>query len=167
MEETLNNLKETLHPTLFLLHPKIVCNKSLFELILSGSDGMPDCYRFKALKSSSWNANAALEIIHKNLVIRHGSEVSCTTAYQRMRSEIDLDALPIQQSLGALLSFMQNTIFNLDGGKVVVSSIKTISLEKYMNIDASSMKALQIFSEEVHPNVLKGVGRSKVFREIN
>ena len=163
MEETLNNLKATLHPTLFLLHPKIVCNKSLFELILSGSDGMPDYYRFKALKSSSWNTNAALEIIHKNLVIRHdGNDDPSTTAYQRLRSEIDLDVVPNQQSLGALLSFMQSTIFNLDGGKIVVSAVRTISLEKYMSIDASSMKALQIFSEEIHPNVLKGGGRSKV-----
>ena len=35
IEEIMNNMKATLKPTMFLLHPQIIVNKSLLELILS------------------------------------------------------------------------------------------------------------------------------------
>lgn len=162
MEEIIFTLKETLHPSLLLLHPKIISNKSLFDLILSGPGNLPDYYKFKAMKSSMWNSNTAIELIHKSLVIKdiEGKE-NDTTSFQKICSLIDLDNVPIKQSLGALLSYMQATVFNLDSGKISISFLKTIPSDHFMKIDPTSFKALQIFTEETHPNVLKGQGRSK------
>jgi DNA mismatch repair protein MSH5 len=159
----LKNIKISLSPTLLLLNPKIISNKSLLELVVSSQDGTPDFYRFKAIKTSNWNANNALEIIHNNLVVKDLEEKgkASKNSYKKIFSVIDLDNDQIKQSLGALLIFMQTSIFHLDEGKIIVSSIKTFPMESFMRIDTATFKALQIFSEEVHPNVVKGVGRSK------
>ena len=159
--DTLNNIKINFSPTLFLLNPKIISNQELFNLIVSSKDGIPDFYRHKVLKSSSWNHNVAIEMIHRNLVVKDGNTLNHHNVYQRISSLIDLDSEQLLQSLSALLIFMQSSVFNLDEGKVIVSAIKSFSLQSYMRIDSGSLRALQIFAEEVHPNVLKGVGRSK------
>jgi hypothetical protein len=70
MEETIVNLKQLLKPTLFLLHPNILSNKSLLELILSGVDGSADAYRYRVLRSAAWKDNACQQLIHNCLVIR-------------------------------------------------------------------------------------------------
>lgn len=169
MEETLSEIKDSLHPTLFLLHPQIISNKPLFDIILSGPDGM-NYYRFQALKSSCWNANNTLEMIHKNLIVKNfvvdREKQSTGNEHQKVFSAIDLDSVVVKQSLGALLSFMQMNVFQLDNGKIIVSALKMIPMGQYMKIDTSSFNALQIFAEETHPNVLKGVGRSKVWKFI-
>lgn len=169
MEDTLSVVKETLRPTLFLLHPQIISNKPLFDIILSGPGGI-NYYRFQALKSSCWNASNTLEMIHKNLIVKNFSinrekqheGTHSNDEHQKVYSAIDIDSLVVKQSLGALLSFMQMNVFQLDNGKIIVSALKMIPMGQYMKIDTSSFNALQIFAEETHPNVLKGVGRSKV-----
>jgi DNA mismatch repair protein MSH5 len=162
--DTLNNIKTAFNPTIFLVHPRMISNKSLMDSLLVGQDGTPDFYRFKVLKSSSWNEKSTLQLIFKQLVVKEdisGGRQVPSNNYQRLASKIDLDNELVRQSLGALLSFMQSTIFHLDEGRVIVSSIKPFPMESYMRIDQTSLKALQIFSEEVHPNVIKGQGRSK------
>lgn len=44
---------------------------------------------------------------------------------------------------------------------ISVSDVKQLDLVSYLRIDAGSIRALQIFAQEQHPEVVKGVGRSK------
>lgn len=159
MEDAISGIKTSFHPTLFLLHPKVVSNKSLLDLVLSGLDLTPDAYRFKVLKNSVWNDKASYQLIHKYLEIRCTQGVQST--YQQLACVLDLEQEQSRLALGAIIAYMQETIFKLDGGKVIVSSVKKFTQESFMKIDQASFQALQIFSEDIHPNVMKGKGRSK------
>lgn len=159
IEETIITIKRLLKPTIFLLHPKIIANQSLFELILSGLDGTQNYYRYKVIKTATWIDKSCQYLIHNCLQIRRLHKSN--TSYQYISSIIDLEYEPTRQCLGALISFMQETIFKLDEGKVIISSIQALPLESFVRIDKISYEALQIFSEEIHPNVIKGKGRSK------
>lgn len=63
--------------------------------------------------------------------------------------------------MGALLNYLQLNVFNMDDGMILVSDVRQLELISYLRIDSSSFRALQIFAEEKHPEVIKGVGRSK------
>jgi DNA mismatch repair ATPase MutS len=63
-----------------------------------------------------------------------------------------------RQALGAMISYCQETVFKLDDGKVTVSGVKQIAQESYLRMDAASFRALHIFAEDIHPNVIKGKG---------
>lgn len=69
MEELLAKIKTISNPTLFLIHPTFLSNKSLLDLLVCGIDGVPDTYRHTTMKSSSWNPDAALEIMCTKLAI--------------------------------------------------------------------------------------------------
>lgn len=157
-----NNLKTMYSPTLFLIHPKVASNKSLLDLMLTGLDGSADFYRFKVLKSSQWNENTALATICNCLIIKTMQRSNHSgNIYQAVASSIDLEYPQVKQALGALLLFMQETVFNLDEGKIAVAALQHLHLQSYMRIDETSFKALQIFAEEFHPNVIKSKGRNK------
>jgi DNA mismatch repair protein MSH5 len=159
LEETMINIKDSLHPTMFLLHPKIIANKPLLDIILAGPDGAPEAYRFKVLKSSVWSDKACNQRIHGSLTIKGQS--GATSHCQRIASVVDLDSEQCRHTLGALIAYMQESVFKLDAGKVVVADVRQFSQGSCMQIDQGSFAALQIFAEEVHPNVMKGKGRSK------
>jgi len=163
MEETIVNLKQLLKPTLFLLHPNILSNKSLLELILSGVDGSPDAYRYRVLRSTAWKDNACQQLIHNCLVIRGKATglSSVASGYNYLSSILDLEEEYSRQALGAMISYCQETVFKLDDGKVTVSGVKQIAQESYLRMDQASFRALHIFAEDIHPNVIKGKGRSK------
>ena len=76
-------------------------------------------------------------------------------------SAIDLESQQLKQSMGALLSYLQSYLFNMDDNMIMVSDIKQLDLSSYLRIDSNSFRALQIFALEQHPEVIKGVGRSK------
>lgn len=162
VEQTVMNIKVSLRPTMFLLHPKLLANKPLLDMVLSGIDGSPEAYRFKVLKSSAWNDRICSATIHNSLSIRMGGAlVSGTAQYLQMASMVDFESEQCRQALGALVAYMQESVFKLDGGKVTVTALKSFAQESCLQIDQSSLNALQIFAEEVHPNVMKGKGRSK------
>lgn len=105
-EETLNNIKTAFRPTLFLIHPRIISNKSLMDSLLLGPDGTPDFYKFKVLKSSNWNESITLQLILKQLVVKEDMthRTSTSNNYQKLASRIELENEQVRQSLGALLS---------------------------------------------------------------
>jgi hypothetical protein len=45
MEEVLAKIKSASAPTLFLIHPTILANSSLLDLLICGIDGTPNAYR--------------------------------------------------------------------------------------------------------------------------
>ena len=63
--------------------------------------------------------------------------------------------------MGALLNYLSAHLFNMDDGNVVIAGVKPLPNLSLCRIDTNSFLALQIFAQEHHPNVIKGVGRSK------
>lgn len=45
MEDLLSKIKLSAAPTLFLIHPMILSNRSLLDLLTCGLDGVPGTYR--------------------------------------------------------------------------------------------------------------------------
>lgn len=86
---------------------------------------------------------------------------SSRQSYLRLVAAIDIESQQLKQSMGALLCYLQSHVFNMDDGIISVSDVKQLDLVSYLRIDASSIRALQIFAQEQHPEVVKGVGRSK------
>eukprot|EP01038_Epipyxis_sp_PR26KG_P012141 gene12141-16255_t len=174
--DILHNFKRSFKPTMLILHPRLIANKSLLDSILSGPNYEPNYYTYKAIKSMNWNQKLCMQLIYNNLAIKDvrmgrnatnidqsdniGSNTTSLT-FQKVSSYIDLESEQLCQALSALLTFMQENIFHLDNGKVTINAVKQLPLQSVMRIDSASMKALQIFSEEIHPNVIRGVGKSK------
>ena len=49
----------------------------------------------------------------------------------------------------------------MDEGKILLSSIKQLQLPEILRMDQATFSALQIFQEDIHPNVIKGKGKAK------
>lgn len=162
VEFIFSNIKLMYGPTLFLVHPKVASNKSLLDLILAAIDGTENFYKFKVLKSSHWNETTALGTICNNLVIRAPSNANQgSNTFQSVASSVNIECPQVKQTLGAMLLFMQEMVFNMDEGKVTVAALRPLTINSYMRLDETSFQALQIFSEELHPNVIKSKGRNK------
>ncbi|RYH30202.1 hypothetical protein EON65_05855 [archaeon] len=161
-EETLAQLKMQMSPTLFVLHPNIITNRGLLEIIQQGLDGTPEVYEHRILKTSAWNEKTCKTLIQNTLGIkRHGRELTKSEVYYSLSSCVDLENPHVVQSLGALLYYLQDHVFNLGDGKILVNGCKELPNTRLLRIDSNSLFALQIFNEEFHPNWLKGAGKSK------
>lgn len=161
-EETFAQLKMQMSPTLFLLHPNVINNRGLLEIIKQGLDGAPEVYEHRILKTSAWNVKGCKMLIQNALSIKkHGKELTKAEVYYSLSSCVDLENPNIIQALGALLHYLQDHIFNLDDGKILVNGCRELPNTRLLRIDSNSLFALQIFNEEFHPNWLKGAGKSK------
>lgn len=82
--------------------------------------------------------------------------------YNSLASVVDFDSSILLRALGALLSFLQSTIFRMEeGSTVTIYSIKYCECSRYMKIDPTTLKALHIFATEHHPLIAKGPGKEK------
>jgi len=161
--------------TLFLLPPSVVANVKLLEFIRTGLDlGSDFLYPFKTVKSASWSANTAQETICKLLFVKElwyngeGSvsdlalgQASLSQNYLRVSSAIDFDSAPLKQALAALVMYMAENGISSSAGFVVISTLRHLDLILSMYIDTQSMKALEIFTHEGHPNIIKSRGQGK------
>jgi hypothetical protein len=85
------------------------------------------------------------------------------SSYHSLASIVDFDSKVQIQALGALLSFLQTTIFRMEeGGTISVNNIVHAQSSMYMYLNATTFSALHIFATEHHPLVAsKGQGNSK------
>lgn len=84
------------------------------------------------------------------------------SSYHSLAAVIDFDSKAQLQALGALISFLQDSIFRLeDDGIVTICRIIQAKSSLYMNINATTFAALHIFSTEHHPLIAKGRGNAK------
>jgi DNA mismatch repair ATPase MutS len=169
-DSTLTSIKMTFEPTLFLLHPNIITNTTMMNLILQGSDDQPSYYKYKALRSAAWNEKVTSPLIYNDLKIRARYEEltkvttvseSILETIRRLEVDLDLEKVRLKQALGALLSYLQETIFQLDQGKILIAAIMQFPIIPYLRMDSSAYSSLQIFSEDFHPNWIGGKGQSK------
>jgi hypothetical protein len=224
INDILINLKIKLSPTLFIIHPTLISNQDLLDLILCSSDGAhKNYYKYKSLKSSCWNPETSMELICSKLYVKklHQSfqmnrnittnvyqqqqqqpqqlhsqplfhnrdlhiptvSVTMTSAsiasssrdnninnnpslnihhnYFLISSVIDIDNNQLKSSLGALLTFMSTNLFQLDNGKIHVADLQLLKLSDYLKLDDMTYNALQIFTQDIHPNVIKECSKNK------
>lgn len=84
------------------------------------------------------------------------------SSYHSLAAVVDFDSKVQVQALGALLSFLQSTVFRLEDQNIVtVNRVVQAKSSLYMNISAATFSALHIFSTEHHPLIAKGPGNAK------
>ena len=160
LAETLHCIKIALHPTLYLVHPNIFSNEGIMNLLRSDSE-RGDC-EIKLIRSSSWNAETAKYILSCKVVLESSrTQKSPEKALMFLSSFIDFDSPILLRAMSALLLYIQDKFFHLDQDIISLTSIRPLKMEEIMKIDHESFKALHIFSEDFHPNVIKGKGKSK------
>ena len=160
IEDLFTKLKMLTKPAIFVVHPTFVANQGLLDLLLADADGLP-YYQHVVSKSQNWNAAAALDLLCTKLTIRGQESVSKRNTYLQLAAAIDIVSEQVKMAMGALLHYMSAHLFNMDDGNVVIAGVKPLPNLSLCRIDTNSFLALQIFAQEHHPNVIKGVGRSK------
>lgn len=156
-EDILQHIKFSMMPTFLLLHPTMITNDALLQLLRKGYDESSDDIPYQVLKSSTWNESTCWNLIQTNLKIAQGPN-----AYQQLATCTDIENKTIIPAIGALISYLQTTSdHNIPNGIVRINKLLQIPLNEYLRIDLNSLQALQIFAEDVHPNMLKGTGKSK------
>lgn len=174
--EVLENIKIHTNPTLILVHPSIVQNTPFLQLLISknridneeyenaGDQEAADVYRYLSLKTSCWNANNAMSFICTSLLINGVNDAGAVqdqkTNYLKLISVIDLENPHILQSLGALVSYLHGNAVNLAGGLVRVAKLSVMQQQRYLQMDTNTFRSLQVFTDEIHPNLIKG-GKNK------
>ncbi|VEU35637.1 unnamed protein product [Pseudo-nitzschia multistriata] len=84
------------------------------------------------------------------------------SSYHYLAAVIDFDSKVLVQALGALLSYLQKTVFQLEeGNTITVNRIIEAGISSYLILSPSTFSALNIFSTERHPLIAKGHGHSK------
>lgn len=75
------NLKIKLSPTLFIIHPTLISNKAMLDLILCSADGMHrDYYKYTSLKSSCWSSETSLDFICAKLHVKKLYQLHSTSS---------------------------------------------------------------------------------------
>lgn len=84
------------------------------------------------------------------------------SSFHYLAAIIDFNSKVLVQALGALLSYLQTTVFQLEeGNQIIINRIVKAKISDYMVIPQSTFSALNIFSVEHHPLIAKGQGHSK------
>ena len=93
---------------------------------------------------------------------------SCTyvtmapSRYHSLASLIDFDCRTLVRAVGALISYLQTSIFRLEeGSTVTINSIRQANSSHFMRISNQTLKSLHIFSTEYHPLLANTRGKSK------
>jgi hypothetical protein len=161
LRDIIGHIKVIYNPKLFLLHPKLLNNTQLIEL-LQFNESQPDIKTdYQVPKSTLWNAELAIDLLTSKFIlkdIRGSSEIKRNPkqVYKKIESLIDIQNNEILNSLSALLTHLQKFVFSLDRDEITLTSLKQSKyFDKFMKMDDSSFKSLQIFSLENHPNCLK------------
>ena len=156
LPDIIGRIKAVYSPTLFLLHPKMVNNIQLIDLMTSNESG-GDKTDYLIPKSTLWNSSLAIELLTSKFILQGGtSRNTPKQMYKKIESLIDIQNNEILNSLSALCSHLEKFIFTLDRGEITISSLtQSRYFDKFMKIDSYSYESLQIFSKDKHPNGLK------------
>ena len=161
LELLFSSMKVLCNPAFFLIHPKIAENSQMMKVLTAGPTDEPDYYSFKVEKRASFNSDLALQYMNTRVCIKSDKGFNGNANFLRQASAIDTSNTSEMQVLSALLIHLEENVFTLDdkSQKIIVNAIKPILFESYMYLDASGYSSLQIFHEDNHPNMLKGIFR--------
>lgn len=159
-EYLLEFLKVVSETTLFLLSPGVVTNSAFLGAVRRGVDGAENVYEFKTLKSVCWSESYAREMINGTLRLT-ASRSSDLDNLAKISTSCDVDRVECMQCLGALIHYLSKSVFNLDKDVVSIRQVLPFPVDCYLRMDENTFSALQVFKEDVHPNWIRGKGRSK------
>ena len=172
---TINAMKSALKPSLLILHPKIASNPPLLKLIISNTAHNDDGAQivkhpnlpYVTVKSSIWNHAMGYNALAQTVSLRSQARVrlrSYSDGHQKFASLIDLDDHAVMSATSALLYHLQSNPMLLAGdeeSRLSLASIKPLNLVNTLRIDHNTLTSLQMFSDDVHPSLLKGFGKNK------
>lgn len=164
MSETIEALKVQFFPHCFIIHGKIASNPDLMSEFKSPAFDCDLPFEVHLIKSSLWSQDHGVNLICNKLLIKSlhiTRNSSSRTNFQKISSCVEIACVEILQSLGALLSFLQKNVSKCDDGYISINSISQFKLERYLRIDFFTMRSLQIFQEDIHPNVIKECQQGK------
>lgn len=130
--------------------------------------------KYLVLKSSVWNSETALDFACSKLIVkefqvrgpeRSNKSTHNTNAYELLNEgrnpsifrsnylnlSSTLEDSHLRSAFGALLSYLQSHIFNLEGGYIHVSNIRSFPQSKYLRIDAHSLRYSCLYSLKIFP----------------
>ena len=82
--------------------------------------------------------------------------------FHALATVIDFESIAQVQAVGALLFFLQSTMFRFQEGRMVVNDVVRAQSFMHMSVSVDTFAALHIFATERHPLVAsKGSGHSK------
>ena len=82
--------------------------------------------------------------------------------YHSLASLIDFESKTLVRAVGALITYLQSTIFRLEeGSTVTINYIRQANSSHFMRISNQTLKSLHIFSTEYHPLLANSRGQSK------
>ncbi|KAL3911696.1 MAG: hypothetical protein SGILL_007181, partial [Bacillariaceae sp.] len=91
-----------------------------------------------------------------------GGPISYTpSSFHSLASVVDFDSTVLVKALGSLLSHLETTVFQLDGGIIRINRLVEAKTSERMVVSPLSFAALHIFAEETHPLIGKSQGNSK------
>lgn len=143
-DTAIDAMKRRLNPTLYLLHPKILSNLPLVQVILTSAHGAEVPYL--SMKSSSWNVANSFNLLSTKVSLRHEVSASLesrnpTTSgssnYLRFAALIDLEDKTIMTALSPLLLHLQATVFNMSEGKLIFASMRRLDTGKLLRMDST------------------------------
>ena len=163
---TLNAMKLALKPSLLILHPKMVSNPPLLKVIISNTAANDNPLPYVTIKSSLWNHEMGHTALARFISLRSQTGTRLSSygdGFQKFGSLIDLDDHAVMSAISALLHHIQSTPMLLedDENRLMLASIKPLKLVNSLRIDRNTLNSLQIFSDDVHPSLLKGFGKNK------
>jgi hypothetical protein len=168
VEAVFDKLKVLMNPSMFVVHPLFVANQGLLDLLVGGGDdGVAPPYSYTVSKSTTWNAQAALELMCTKLLIRRGGSGGSDDevgnggggrkgTYLNLAASVDLQCEQVKMSMGALLHYLAANLFSMDDGNGVVAGVRPFPNMDLCRVDTNCLMALQIFQQDHHPNVIKG-----------
>lgn len=187
-EAAINGFMTVLSPNLILIGAKTAANAALLDFLIScnrsesaevhqqgnANNSIP----YKILKSCAFELRQCKALIltklriltlfrTQNMLVNMDSQVrhmesSTKAEYHSIASVIDFDSNVLIRAIGALLSFLQSTLFRMEeGSTVTVNNIRYLPNRRYMRIDFNTLNALHIFHTEHHPLMAKGQSHTK------
>jgi len=95
-------------------------------------------------------------------VFPNSSQVFKVSNFHALATLIDFESVALVQAVGALLFFLQSSMFRFQEATMQVSDIVQNKSSMYMTVSADAFAALHIFATELHPlYAAKGSGHSK------
>jgi hypothetical protein len=98
---SIESMKRSLKPTLFLLHPKILSNPDLLKAILDDEESSRQI-PYQSMRSSVWSSTQGFQTLTQKVVLRADQQAAYLAkqnGYQRFASLIDLEDKVMLSSL--------------------------------------------------------------------
>lgn len=168
-----HRIKRVTEPKLVLIPSKIASDPALLDLLTTEEGDRRRNIPYRIIKSNKTDTKKCTHYILEYLRCsgitkddtgqprRHDGTSFAVHVYNALASVINFASEGQVQVVGALVDFLQSTLFRLQS-QVKVNAIGSLKAMNHCQVPTKTLEALQIFKTEYHPLVAsKGSGQSK------